>query len=113
MLAGARSGNRLWRRVAEAKNLDDRHLCERDALRTRAPLVGAAELCAADSPLGERIFKRLRIPRRYRIRDRAGVIVAFQKRERAFARTESAVQMDPSPVARLDRKSTRLNSSHI
>ena len=93
-------GSRLGRRVAEAKNLDHRHLRERDALRMRAPLVGAAELRTAYAAVGERIFECLRIPRRDRIRDRAGVIVAFQKRERAFARTESAVQMNPSSVAR-------------
>lgn len=85
MLAGARSGNRLGRCVVYAKNLDDGHLRERDALRMRAPFVGAAELCAAYAAPGELIFKRLRIPRRDRIRDRAGVIVAFQKCERAFA----------------------------
>ncbi len=100
MLAGSRSGNRLGRRVAEAKNLDDGHLRERDALRMRAPFVGATEFRTAYSALGERIFERLRIPRRDRVRDRAGIIVAFQKCERAFARTESAVQMNPSPVAR-------------
>ena len=33
------------------------------------------------------------------LRDRAGVVIAIQKCERAFARTESAMQMDPSPVA--------------
>ena len=90
----------LWRCITETKNLDYRHLRERDALRMRAPLVGASQFRTAYSPLGERVFERLRIPRRDRIRDRAGVIVAFQKRERAFARTESAVQMNPSSVAR-------------
>ena len=108
MLAGARSRNRLWRCVAEAKNLDYRHLRERDTLRMRAPLVGATQFRTAYSALGERIFKRLRIPRRDRIRDRAGVIVAFQKCEGAFARTESAVQMNPSPVARSIEGSRRL-----
>jgi len=98
MLAGARSGERLWLCVAEAKNLDYRHLRERDALRMRAPLVAASQLRTAYSPLGERIFKRLRIPRRDGIRDRAGVIVALQKRERPFARTEPSVQMNPSSV---------------
>ena len=65
-----------------------------------APLVGAAQFRAAHTTLGERILKRLRIPRRDRFRNRATVIVAIQKRESAFARTESAVQMNPSPVAR-------------
>ena len=65
-----------------------------------APLVGAAQLRAAYSARGERVFERLRVPRRHRLRDRAGVVVALQKRQRAVARTESAVQMDPSPVAR-------------
>src|SRR5277367_1339889 len=100
MLAGARSRERLWRCVAEAKNLDHRHLCERDALRMRAPLVGAAQLRAAYAALRERILERLRIPRRDRVRNRSGIIVAFQKRQGAFPRAEPAVQMDPSIVAR-------------
>ena len=83
MLIGARSGNRLGRRIAEANDLDHRHLRERDALWMRAPFVGAAQFRTTHSPRGERIFERLRIPRRDRICDRAGVIVAFQKRERA------------------------------
>ena len=100
MLADARSGKRLGRRVAEAKYFHHRHLRERDALRMRAPFVAAAQLRTAYAALGERIFQRWRIPRRDGVRDRAGVIVAFQKRERPFARTESSVQMDPSSVTR-------------
>jgi hypothetical protein len=65
-----------------------------------APFVGAAEFRAAYAPLGQRVFERLRVPRRHRLRDRFGVVIAIQKGERAFARTESAVQMDPSPIAR-------------
>ena len=100
MLAGSRSRNRFWRCITEPKNLDQRHLRERDALGMDAPLVGAAQFRAAYTALCERIFERLRIPRRDRLRNRATVIVAIQKREGAFARTESAVQMNPSPVAR-------------
>ena len=85
MLAGSRPGKRLWISIAEAKNFDRRHLRERDTLRMRAPFVGATQFCTAYAAVGERIFERLRIPRRDRIRDRAGVVVAFQKRERAFA----------------------------
>src|ERR1700722_483664 len=73
-----------------------------------APLVGAAHFRAAYTAIGERIFKRLRIPRRDGLRNRATVIVAIQKREGAFARTESAVQMNPSPVARPIESSRRL-----
>src|SRR5208337_3884466 len=100
MLIGAGSGNRLTVRVAEGKYLDHRHSRECDPLRMNAPLVGAAKLRSAYAALGERILERLSVPRRDGIRDRVGVIVAFQKRERAFARTESAMQMNPSPVAR-------------
>jgi len=73
-----------------------------------APLVGASELSTAYAALGERIFKRLGIPGCDGIRDRDGVIIASQKRKRAFARTESAVQMNPSPVARSIERGRRL-----
>ncbi len=100
MLAGTRSRKTLWRCITEPKNLDQRHLRERDALRMDAPLVGAAQFRAAYTALGERILKRLRIPRRDGLCNRACIIVAIQKREGAFTRTESAVQMNPSVVAR-------------
>jgi hypothetical protein len=73
-----------------------------------APLVGAAQFRAAYTALCERILKRLRIPRRDGIRNRATVIVVIQKREGAFARTESSVQMNPSPVARSIERSRGL-----
>ncbi len=91
-------------------NLDHRYLRERDPLRMRAPFVGTAQLRAAYAALRERIFKRLRIPQCDRLRDRHRVIVALQKREGAFARTESAVQMNPSPVARSIKRGRRLRA---
>jgi hypothetical protein len=65
-----------------------------------APFVGAAKLRTAYPACGERIFKCLCVPPCHGIRDRAGVVIAVQKREGAVARTESAVQMNPSAVAR-------------
>jgi hypothetical protein len=64
-----------------------------------APLVGTAQPCSAYAAFGESIFKGLSIPGCDCLRDRGGVIAAFQKRKRAFARTESPVQMNPSPIA--------------
>src|SRR5271168_375409 len=111
LLIGSRSGKRLASSVADAKHFDHSDSPERDPLRMNAPLVGTAQPCSAYAAFGECIFKGLSIPGCDCLRDGDGVIAAFQKRKRAFARTESAVQMNPTPIARSIERCRGLRAS--
>jgi len=86
--------------VAKPKNLDDRNARQCDPLRMRTPVVAAAQHRTAHPALRERIFKRLRIPRRDRLSDLRRVVAAFQQCKRALARAEAAMQMNPAAIAR-------------
>ena len=104
-LRSRRARERLGIGVADSQHLDERRARERDALRMRAPFLGAAQARAAEAAFGERVLERLRVPGRDRGGDRVASVGAGEQRERSFVQSrEAAVQVDPAVARAVKRR---------